>query len=79
MKFLIDKNLMEKIEELTSTDYGLEEYYDDEKKVWINRDVIEPLLDDLIWEMEEREERFNDFKQDVKDNFERIPVERQLS
>jgi hypothetical protein len=79
MKFLIDKNLMKKIEELTSTDYGLEEYYDDEKKVWINRDVIEPLLDDLIWEMEEREERFNDFKQDVKDNFERIPVERQLS
>jgi hypothetical protein len=79
MKFLIDKNLMKKIEELTSTDYGLEEYYDDEKKVWINRDVIEPLLDDLIWEMEEREEQFNDFKQDVKDNFERIPVERQLS
>lgn len=79
MKFLIDKNLMKKIEELTSTDYGLEEYYDDEKKVWINRDVIEPLLDDLIWEMEEREERFNDFKQDVADNFERIPIERQLS
>ena len=79
MKFLIDKNLMEKIQKLTSTDYGLEEYYDDEKKVWIDRDVIEPLLDDLIWEMEEREERFNDFKQDVKDNFERIPIERQLS
>lgn len=79
MKFLIDKNLIEKVAKLTSTDYGLEEYYDDEKKVWIDRDVIEPMLDDLIWEMEEREERFNDFKQDVKDNFERIPVERQLS
>lgn len=79
MKFLIDKNLMEKIKELTSTDYGLEEYYDDEKKVWIDSETIEPLLDDLIWEMEEREERFNDFKQDVKDNFERIPIERQLS
>lgn len=79
MKFLIDKNLMEKIKELTSTDYGLEEYYDDEKKVWIDRDVIEPMLDDLIWEIEEREEQFNDFKQDVKDNFERIPIERQLS
>lgn len=79
MKFLIDKNLIEKVAKLTSTDYGLEEYYDDEKKVWINRDVIEPLLDDLIWEMEEREERFNDFKQDVVDNFERIPIERQLS
>ena len=79
MKFLIDKNLMEKIRKLTSTDYGLEEYYDDEKKVWIDSEAIEPLLDDLIWEMEEREEQFNDFKQDVVDNFERIPVERQLS
>lgn len=79
MKFLIDKNLIEKVAKLTSTDYGTEEYYDDEKKVWIDRDVIEPMLDDLIWEMEEREEQFNDFKQDVKDNFERIPIERQLS
>lgn len=79
MKFLIDKNLMEKIRKLTSTDYGLEEYYDDDKKVWIDSEVIEPMLDDLIWEMEEREVQFNDFKQDVVDNFERIPVERQLS
>ena len=79
MKFLIDKNLMEKIRKLTSTDYGLEEYYGDEKKVWIDSETIEPMLDDLIWEMEEREEKFNDFKQDVVDNFERIPIERQLS
>lgn len=71
MKFTIDKNLIEKIGKLTATDYGVEEYYNDDKKVWFDIDNFESLLDDLMYEIECRDDRITDleFQRDNPDNY----------
>lgn len=72
---MINKELLEKIENITFTDY--ESYQvvggnDDE--VYVRGDVIEPMLEDLLIEIDRLNEKLEDVIRDREDNYKRIPV-----
>lgn len=69
MKFTIDKNLIEKIGKLTATDYGTEECYNDDKKVWFDVEKLEPLLDDLIYEIKHRDNKIIELETQINNDY----------
>ncbi len=69
MKFTIDKNLINKISKLTSTDYGIEEYYNDDKKVWFDIKNLKPLLDDLLYEIEHRDNKIIEIETQINNDY----------
>lgn len=76
---MIDKELLEKIENITFTDY--ESYQvvggnDDE--VYVRGDLIEPMLEDLLIEIDRLNEKLEDVIRDREDNYRRIPVADQV-
>ena len=62
--------VIDKIHEITSTDYELEGNF-------FPTDSMIPAFEDLLCAYEILEEEFEDFKQNVEDNYEQIPVSRQ--
>lgn len=69
MKFLIDKKLIELVEKLTLTTYETSECYNDEKKVWINVENVEPLIDDLIYEIEYRDNKIIEVETQINNDY----------
>ena len=76
---MIDKKLLERIEEETITDYGT---YDvvggDENKTYLPIDNIEPMLKDLLIEIDRLKEKIEDIIRDREDNYRPIPIADQV-
>jgi hypothetical protein len=61
----IDEDLYKKIQSFTMTDYNRE-------GEMIPVESIEPMLEDLICEIERLEEKYSDLEQDLQDNYKPI-------
>lgn len=66
---MIDNDLMEKVSDITGTDYS-----DIDDSV----ELAESIIEDLIGEIEHLEEKIENIIQDRNDNYEQIPIERML-
>lgn len=74
----IDMNLYFEIEKRTYTEYNFISVDKEREEVLINPDNIEPMLEDLLNEIYRLEEKIEDMKQDVEDNYKKICIEEQL-
>lgn len=75
----IDKDLYERISKITLTNY--EPVYDkdpDVETVVVFEDAINSMLEDLICEIDHLEEKYEDLKQDLEDNYRPIPYKEQI-
>lgn len=66
---MIDKNLLEKASKVTMTDYS---------EIKDLRELSEAIVENLLDEIDNLNQKFNDYKQYVGDNFERIKVEKMI-
>ena len=74
----IDRELYEKIEKITLTDYMPIYQKEEDAPVIITRPKMESILENLILEISSRDEKIEDIIKDRDDNYERIPVEKQV-
>lgn len=51
------------------TTYETSECYNDEKKVWINVENVEPLIDDLIYEIEYRDNEIIEVETQINNDY----------
>lgn len=76
---IIEKELLERIEEETFTDYGS---YDvvggDENKTYLPADKIEPMLSDLLIEIDRLKEKVEDIIRDREDNYRPVRYEENI-
>lgn len=71
----IKKDLYDRVSNLTWTDYeGIEKG----EKVYVEEEVIESMLLDLIVEIDRLKEKYEDLENDVEENYKRIPVKDQI-
>lgn len=66
---MIDKNLLEKASKVTMTDYS---------EIKDLRKLSEAIIENLLDEIDNLNQKSNDYKQYVGDNFERIKVEKMI-
>lgn len=66
---MIDKNLLEKASKVTMTDYS---------EIKDLRELSEAIIENLLDEIDNLNQKFDDYKQYVGDNFERIKVEKMI-
>ena len=66
---MINKNLLEKASKVTMTDYS---------EIKDLRELSEAIIENLLDEIDNLNQKFNDYKQYVGDNFERIKVEKMI-
>ena len=80
----IDRELYERVSKLTGTeyevDYSKERYNEDGESFVVVYDnyQIESMLSNLICEIDRLEERIEDIKQDIEDNYKRKTVAEQV-
>ena len=71
MKYEISDTLYKKIQDITGTDYDR-----------IGKDIpvesIESIIEDLIYEIHNRDEKIEDIKNDIQDNYKKISVSSQV-
>lgn len=67
MYIKIDEDLYKKIQSITMTDYNLE-------GGMLPVESIEPMLEDLICEIHNQEERYEDLERDLEDNYIHRPM-----
>lgn len=72
----IDYNLILRIENTTMTNYNKFKA-GDEKTRLINKDEIENMFEDLLNKIESLEKEIDYMREDVQENYKRIPVENQ--
>lgn len=70
----IDKELYERVKKVTLTDYEAQYTKDpDDDFVWVlNENIINDMLDNLLYELDTLQEKYDDLKQDVADNYKYI-------
>lgn len=66
-----DKNILEKVENITKTNYKSENGL-------VNSDNIETIIDDLLDEIDNLRNKIKDLEEDMRDNYERVTQEEQL-
>jgi hypothetical protein len=73
----LESAIVENIEEATNTQY--KKYYvsDNEKKVLVVAEEIESMFEDLLDKIENLEKEIDYMREDVRENYKRIPVENQ--
>ena len=74
---IIKKEVLDKVSKETVTRYDevlvkKEEYY------YVPEENIEPMLEDLLFEIEHWKEQYEDLKQDLEENYKHIPYEEQI-
>ena len=76
----IYKDLYERIKKITLTDYEAQYTKDpDDDYVWIlSESVMNDILDNLVYELDHQIEMYEDLKQDIEDNYRKIPVSEQV-
>ncbi len=68
----ISKELYEKISDATFTDYEPLEIINNEDGLYIETEKIESMLEDLLYEIDSRQEIIEDLEQDIEDNYKPI-------
>ncbi len=71
---IIDKDLYEKISRQTMTDYEPSKLFNSENKVYIQDEVIEGMFEDLLIEIERKEEKIKDIEEDIEENYRPISL-----
>ena len=73
----LETAIVENIEEATNTQY--KKYYvsDNEKKVLIVAEEIESMFENLLEKIENLEKEIDYMRENVRENYKRIPVENQ--
>lgn len=64
----LDKKIIDKIEEITCTDYERKGYY-------IPAENIENMIKDLLYEIDRLNEKIKDMENDIRDNYRPISNE----
>nr|DAP03727.1 MAG TPA: hypothetical protein [Caudoviricetes sp.] len=66
-----DKNILEKVENITKTNYKSENGL-------VNSDEISIIVDDLLGEIDYLRDKIDDLKEDMRDIYKRVTQEEQL-
>lgn len=73
----IDKQLLEEVKDITGCTFN--EIATDEKDIFRVREInVLGMLDELCFKYRKIEEEYKDFQQNVEDNYEQIPISRQV-
>ncbi len=71
MYIKLDEELYEKIKKITMTDYDAEGNF-------IPTESIDPMLNDLLYEIDRLEEKYKDFEEEVEENYKPISYAEQI-
>ena len=71
---IINKELANKIKSKTLNEYGIK--IDD--KVYLEQNDVLSIIEDLLVEIDNLEEKYEDLERDMQDNYKHIPVEEQI-
>ena len=69
----IYKDLYEKTKKITFTDYDAHYEKDpDYEYVWVHEENVNSMIDELLYLVDELQEKYDDLKQDIADNYKYI-------
>lgn len=71
---IINKELANKIKSKTLNEYGIKI----EDKVYLEQNDVLSIIEDLLVEIGNLEEKYEDLERDMQDNYRHIPVEEQI-
>ena len=71
---IINKELANKIKSRTLNEYGIK--IDD--KVYLEQNDVLSIIEDLLVEIGNLEEKYEDLERDMQDNYKHIPIEEQI-
>ncbi|MDD7756088.1 MAG: hypothetical protein PUJ51_16495 [Clostridiales bacterium] len=71
---IINKELANKIKSKTLNEYGIK--IDD--KVYLEQNDVLSIIEDLLVEIGNLEEKYEDLERDMQDNYKHIPIEEQI-
>ena len=71
---IINKELANKIKSKTLNEYGIK--IDD--KVYLEQNDVLSIIEDLLVEIGNFEEKYEDLERDMQDNYKHIPIEEQI-
>lgn len=71
---IINKELANKIKSKTLNEYGIKI----EDKVYLEQNDVLSIIEDLLVEIGNLEEKYEDLERDMQDNYKHIPVEEQI-
>lgn len=77
----IDENVFDiinKVHEITLTDYEIKWFDAENINGYIESDVLLNIIQDLICEIEHKEEEIEDIKQDIKSNYRPLTIAEQV-
>lgn len=73
----ISKELYEQVQNITNIDYEAINSMD-EKRVYVKDEMIKGIIEDLIGEINHIKGEFKEYEENIQDNYERIPISRQV-
>lgn len=71
---IINKELANKIKSKTLNEYGIKI----EDKVYLEQNDVLSIIEDLLVEIGNLEEKYEDLERDMQDNYRHIPIEEQI-
>ena len=71
---IINKELANKIKSKTLNEYGIKI----EDKVYLEQNDVLSIIEDLLVEIDNLEEKYEDLERDMQDNYRHIPIEEQI-
>lgn len=71
---IINKELANKIKSKTLNEYGIEL----RDKVYLEQNDVLSIIEDLLVEIGNLEEKYEDLERDMQDNYKHIPIEEQI-
>ena len=76
---IIDEELFTKIKQITGYEYDFYQVNNEEDDVMIRDERIIEMLEDLVIEVDRRDEELEDLKEDMEQNYRQITREEELS
>ena len=71
---IINKELANKIKSKTLNEYGIKI----EDKIYLEQNDVLSIIEDLLVEIGNLEEKYEDLERDMQDNYKHIPIEEQI-
>lgn len=71
---IINKELANKIKSKTLNEYGIKI----EDKFYLEQNDVLSIIEDLLVEIDNLEEKYEDLERDMQDNYKHIPIEEQI-
>ena len=71
---IINKELANKIKSKTLNEYGIKI----EDKVYLEQNDVLSIIEDLLVEIGNLEEKYEDLEREMQDNYKHIPIEEQI-